>query len=1116
MKIKKQLLDFERKGNKKSRLFRPLALSFCMLTFIGASAQTGRVNITMKNASVKELFQVIEKQTSYRFSYRDVEIQGKDEITINANNEELKAVLSRELAKYGLTYQVSGNTIIVTPTQQNKGEKKQITGKVIDIKGEPVIGATVMEKGTTNGTITDFDGNFVLSAPQGASIEVSYIGYQTQQLVAKAGKPMSVTLKEDTEVLDEVVVVGYGTQKKVNVIGSIAQVGKEKLENRSAPMLANALTGQMSGVTIIQRSGQPGVDSNEIQVRGVGSFGAKPTALVLIDGIPGNLNDVNSEDVESISVLKDASTAAIYGSRAANGVILVTTKTGKQGKISVSYNSYIGFNRPTELPEYVDTWQYAELYNQAAGNEVYSPEDILKFKNGTDPDGHANEKYLEKMFSNNGIQTGHDITLNGGNDANKYMLSFGYLKQNGLVEHNDYERYNTRVNIVNDILSNLKLTTRLSGVMDTRNEPYAPGSLSSTNMLSLIGDAVRFPGIYPTVLSNGNYSQGPLLQGTPIAHVNSGSFYKAPKFAVNANARLDYNPIKDLTISVIGAYQYTNKEEKTYRSALKLDGDRIIGPSSLSHVMDKTIYKTFQTTIDYNKEINKHNIGILAGYSWEQEDYANVNGFRDKFPSNDLPYLNSGSPDNQKASGDAWGWALLSYFGRLKYNFNERYLLESTVRYDGSSRFPKNNRFGLFPSVAAGWRISEENFMKENEQLSWISSLKLKASWGKLGNQNISNYPYQTVYSLGQDYPFGPTLSQGAAVTVSKDSNIRWEETETIDAGLEASLWNGLLNFNITYFHRNTHDILYKPAGSVSSILGMGISEVNTGKLKNSGWEIELGHENQIGDFRYHINGNLSIIKNEVVTLGLGNVEQLNGMVGNGSDLFIGYPMHLYYGYLTDGVFLDQNDINNWYDQSKVTPKPQPGDIRYKDISGPDGMPDGKIDPNYDRVALGSRIPKFTFGLNIGTEYKNWDFSAFFQGVAGVKGYLENYAGFAFKGESGIQKWQAEGAFNPENPIRYPEYPRLELIATNTPNTVMSDFWILDASYIRLKNISLGYTLPKNILSKWGISNLRFYIQAENPLTWNKYRQGWDPEINTNGSYYPILSTYTFGVNFKF
>lgn len=1035
-------------------------------------------------------------------------------VDLNVKNGNIKEVLNQILSSY--KYRIEDNKIVLLGEVQQDGK---IWGVVSDAFG-PIAGANVVVKGTTNGTITDMDGRFSLDAPKGAKLQISYIGYITKELTVDTKTDYVIELVEDSQALEEVVVVGYGTEKKVNVIGSIAQIGSEKLENRSTPQLSNVLTGQMAGVTVIQRSGRPGNSGGEIRVRGVGSFGGesnKSDVLVLIDGIPGKLNDVSSEDVESISVLKDASTAAIYGSRAANGVILVTTKTGKEGKVSVGYNGYVGFNTPTALPEFVDTWQYATLYNEAVGREAYTQEEIQKFRDGSDPDHYANARYLDEVFSRKGLQTGHDVTINGGNAENKYMVSFGYLKQNGIVEKNDYQRYNARVNLINEILPGLKLTSRLSGVYGNRKEPMAPGGDDADNMLVLIQKALRFPGLTPTILSDGSFGAGRELHGTPAGWIKSDSFYENPEFSLNANVRLDYNPIKDLQLSAIGAYTYTNGEERTYRSTMKLSGDRVLGPSELKHKMGKTIYKTFQATAEYNKTIGGHTFGILAGYSWEQEDYRYVQGSRDKFPGNDLPYLNAGSPDNQKSEGTGNAWAIQSGFGRLRYNFNERYLFESTVRYDGSSRFPQSKKFGFFPSVAAGWRLSEENFFKENESLGFISNLKLKVSWGRLGNQNIGNYPYQSVYELGQNYPFGDTYTQGAAVTTAVDPTIKWEETETIDGGLEAVFWNGLLSVNASYFNRRTYDILYKPSGSVSTILGQKISEMNTGELKNFGWEFEVGHRNKIGDVSYNVNANLSIIKNKLTTLGVGNVEQLNGMVGNGSDLFIGYPIQMYYGYVSDGVFLDENDIKSWYDQSKVTPNPQPGDIRYKDISGPDGVPDGKIDPNYDRVYLGSRIPKFTFGLNLGVEYKGLDLSVLLQGVAGVTGMLDGFAGWAFRGDGNIQKWQAEGRFDPANPTRYPAYPRLEdLSNSTTPNIVTSDFWTQDASYIRLKNIQLGYTFPKKMLQAAKISNLRVYVQAENPLCWNKYKPGWDPEINTSGNYYPILATYTFGVNFKF
>ncbi len=1084
-------------------------------------SQSTTVSVKAKQMSLIDLFSQIEKQSEFLFFYVDNEVDNI-QVNIQANNKPVEEILSHALNGTGLGFTISDRNINIIKThrvQSQQSNTKRISGIVLDHENSPIIGANVVEKGTTNGTITDIDGKFTLEVHPNATLQVSYIGYDSQLIAVNNNSTFTIRLKEDTQALDEIVVVGYGVQKKANVVGSISQINSDVLENRPTPQLSNALTGQMSGVTVIQRSGNPGASSGEIRIRGVGSFGATPSALILIDGIPGDMNNINMQDVESVSVLKDASTAAIYGARAANGVILITTKSGKEGKTTVSYNGYAGFNTPTALPEFVDTWRWAELYNEATNSEIYSAEQIAKYRDGSDPDHYGNANYLKEVLSRKGFQTGHDLSINGGNEKTKYAVSFSYLSENGLVEKNNYSRYNARINLTNQLLPNLKLTTRASGVYSKRKEPSVPGgNPAASNMLQTIQLAFRFPGLTPSILSDGSYAVGPEMTGTPTAWVKSASFFENPFFNVDANIRLDYSPIDDLLLSVIGGYNKTFNDTKTYRSTLKLSDGRTTSPSSLTEENGRKTYKTFQATIDYGKVINQHDFAILAGYSWEQEDYTNLKGSRDKFPGNDLPYLNAGSPDNQKIEGGGYGWAIQSYFGRLKYNYAERYLFESTFRYDGSSRFPADQKFGFFPSVAAGWRISEEQFIKENEQLNWISGLKIKASWGRLGNQEITNYPYQTVYQLGQNYSYGGTVYQGAAVLKATDPTIKWEETETVDAGIESVLWNGLLSFNASWFNRNTYDILYKPSGSVSLILGQNISEMNTGKLRNRGWEFEIGHKNTIGDFSYSLNGNFSIINNKVISLGVGNVDQLNGMVGNGSDLFIGHPMQLYYGYKTDGVFVDQNDINGWVDQSAINASSAPGDIRYLDISGPDGVPDGKVDPNYDRVPLGSRIPKYTFGLNINMEYKNFDFSILLQGVAGVKGFLEGDAGYALRNKGNIQVWQAEGRFDPKNPTQYPEYPRLQDILGNStpPNYVTSDFWILNASYLRLRNAQLGYTFPKQWIDKLRLNHLRVYVQAENPFSFNSYRKGWDPEINTSGNYYPILATYTLGINLKF
>ncbi|MCC8154732.1 MAG: TonB-dependent receptor [Tannerellaceae bacterium] len=484
-----------------------------------------------------------------------------------------------------------------------------------------------------------------------------------------------------------------------------------------------------------------------------------------------------------------------------------------------------------------------------------------------------------------------------------------------------------------------------------------------------------------------------------------------PTVRFNSAIQFDYQPIKNLIISGTGAYNYTNAKDKRFRATLPVKIEEtinVLGPSRLEEEWKSTEYKSFQATANYFTTINNaHNLDVLVGYSWEDESQRSMNASRDNFPSNTLPHLTAGSPDNQLNGSGGYDWVIQSFFGRLQYNYKERYLVEATMRYDGSSRFPVDQRYAFFPSAALGWRLSEEKFIKENENLEFINNLKLKASIGLLGNNNIGNYAYQSVYNLGDkyNYPIGSNMAQGARLKKYADPNLKWETTRTVDGGFEGIFWDGLLSASATYFYRYTYDVLYKPSASVSSIFGLELSEVNTGELSNRGREFEIGHQNKIGEFQYGINANSSIIKNKIHSLGLGDVEQANGMVGNGSDLFVGYPMNMYYGYKTDGVFLDQADIDAWFahtDQSAMGStyeNTKPGDIRYLDIDG-----DGFVDPTHDRVYLGSRIPKYTFGISMNGAYKGFDLNIFLQGVAGVKGFLNNYAGFALFSEGNIQR----------------------------------------------------------------------------------------------------------------
>lgn len=1095
------------------RSYAVLQFLVLTITFTWAYSQD-KFSFTLMDEPLEKLFQVIQEQTDYQFIYNNEDLANAPRISIRAVNMAIEEVLRESFKNTALEYRMRNHTIVVS--RMSKPPQREIIGRITDDQGKTLVGATISAKGTSVVSKSNETGYYRITVPMDAKVLVfSMVGYTAIEQELGASAVVNVALSASVSDLDEVVIVGYGTQKKVNVIGSVSQVNSEDIENRPVTQVTHALTGQMPGVTVRVASGRPGSNGGTIRVRGVGSFGAVPDALVLIDGIPGSLNEINPDDIQSVSVLKDASSAAIYGARSANGVILVTTKAGSASQLAISYNGYVGFNEATELPDFANSWEYAEMYNVASGSNSYTPEDIDNFRSQRDPDNFPNTHFLNHLFSNRGLQNGHTLNLNGAGEKVKYFLSGGYLNQDGIIPKNNYERYNVRLNLESDLGSNFKLTTRLAGAFEERNEPQATANRGGELTDQLIQQAVRYPAVYLGQASNGDFGIGPESSGTPVSWLASASYLRNPRNRINANAKLDWTPIEGLNFSAIGGYNFTLLEQHSYRASQRLNADLTLVQSNLDKFRNKSMFKTMQFLGEYGKAFGKNNLDFLIGYSFENEINDNFSGYRQDFPSNDYTEIGMGGADNQQVDGAVSEWAIQSLFARLKYNRSDRYLFESTVRYDGSSRFPDDNKYALFPSLAVGWRLSEEDFLKS---VTWLSNLKLKASWGILGNQNLGgDYPYQIVLNSGRNYPFGNSMSTGAAYWTYKDANIRWESTETTDVGIESEFFGGKLGLNATYFNRNTSDILFIPAASVSSVLGVGISETNTGKARNTGWEFDAYYRGNINDFTYSIGGNLSIINNKVLTLGLGNVQQPNGMVGNGSNLFIGYPMQMYYGYLTDGVFLDDTDIAEWPTQTAVTPQPQAGDLRYRDISGPDGVPDGKVDPTHDRTYLGSQIPKYTFGVNLGLNYKGIDFSAFLQGVSGVSGQLTGYAGLAFFNLGNIQRWQMEGRFNPDHPVRYPEYPRLEVVSNSgTPNTGLSDFWVLNAAYLRVKNVQLGYTFPKQLLNAARIDRIRLYVSVENPVTWSSYRQGWDPEISTGGSYYPILSTYTLGCNIKF
>ena len=679
--------------NKK--FIRVLGLGVGLFLAGSLSVNAQKVSFNGERLSLKQAFEKIESVSKYKIAYNTSQLDVNKQVVLNQKNQDVLQILSDLLKGTNCVYQVNNNYIVITLKDDEK--VKKIKGTIKDSAGEPIIGANVILKGdATVGSITDIDGNFDLSVPSNATLQVSYIGYNTQDVPIGNKSFLNITLKEDTETLDEVVVVGYGSQKKVNVIGSIASVDSKALESRAVPDVSNMLTGQMSGVTITQESGNPGQDAGTIRIRGVGSFGATPSPLVLVDGLPGSLSDLTPADIDNISVLKDASSAAIYGSRAANGVILVTTKKGKEGKARIIYNGSVGMSQATELPELAHSYEYAEFYNKAIGAETYTPEMIQKYRDGSDPDNYADEMYLDDLLGGHALQTKHELSVSGGTEKVQYMVSLGYLRQNGLLDNNYYNRYNARVNLGAELAKNLKLQVRLSGMTSDRHEPSTPGSLDIGGFKGIISNAVRFPGLTPTYLQNGEVGLGPKLQGTPVAWVDCASSYREDYDKFKNNIELSYQPIDGLTLKILGGYNYTLSHVRHYRCDMILTGDKSTGPSTLSDEMKRTVYKTFQAVADYNKSFGKHNLAALVGYTWEDEGQRTLSGSRNNFPSDDVPFLGAGGADGQTNGGGGYDWAIQSVFGRLTYNYDQRYLFETTMRYDGSSRFPTVSKYGFF------------------------------------------------------------------------------------------------------------------------------------------------------------------------------------------------------------------------------------------------------------------------------------------------------------------------------------------------------------------------------------------------------------------------------------
>lgn len=988
-------------------------------------------------------------------------------------------------------------------------------GLVKDATGESVIGASVVVKGTTNGTITDFDGNFSLDGiKKGDVIVISYVGYQTQEIKWN-GSPLNVILKEDSKTLSEVVVVGYGTQKKANLSGSVAMVDSKELENRPIQNVSSGLQGLMPGVAITGTNGAPGQDAGKIRVRGIGTLN-EAGPYILVDGIEtGTLSAVDPNDIESISVLKDAASAAIYGSKAANGVVLITTKRGKTGQTKISYSGYLSFQNATNMIERMGSYEYASLLNQALEAEGMSKRfndtELQKFKDGNDPLYPDTDWY--DLAYKTGVQHRHNVNINGGSENVKYMASLGYLNQTGILPNAGREQFNARTNL--DMKINKRLSARMNlsfiknDYSDASSAYYGGSSDQIIRQLNLIAPWI--------VARYDDGTWGTISDGSPIAWLDSGMKVNRDNYNFSGMAAVDYEIFDGLKLTLQGAYVNNLQNYNYFQKYIKYNENKESDPSQLDERFYKWDRTNYDALLNYNKNFGKHNIKGLLGWHTEKYNYKYQKAVRKKFPNNELTDMNAGDTSTQSNEGYTAELAMISWFARINYDFAGKYLLEANIRADASSRFAEGHRWGYFPSFSGAWRISEEAFM-ESAKDSWLSGLKIRASWGQLGNQdalsgsNNDYYPALNTYNLDSKYAFGGSLNSGYYQRKYRLETISWEKASTWGVGVDFTLFNKL-NGSLDYYNRKTTGIIMDV--TVPKEFALDAYKDNVGSMRNSGIEINLSYNTKIGQVDFGIAGNFSYNKNEILDLGGGDPNKyLDATDGYSQRNKVGEAMNSYYIYRADGFFNSQEEADAYTAKygNPFGKTFKAGDLRYVDTNK-----DGKLTAD-DREYCGSSDPKIIYGFNINAGWKGIDLSLMFNGAAGVKRLFDGYEVYGnFSGDAAHPATIWRDAWTPDN--HDASMPRIfyDTNSASSSRSVQSDFWLQDTSYLRLKNLQLGYTLPKGWLNSVGVENIRIYYSVENLLTFDKMKINIDPESTSQRlSSYPLLRTHAFGVNVTF
>ena len=1012
-------------------------------------------------------------------------------------------------------------------------QQVNVSGVIKDATGETVIGASVMVKGTKTGTVTDFDGRFHVECTPGATLVISYIGYQTQEV--KAADGMNVVLQEAANDLNEVVVTGYTTQRKADLTGAISVVSVDDIAKQNENNPIKALQGRVPGMNI-SADGSPSGTAT-VRIRGIGTLNNNDP-LYIVDGIPtkAGMHELNGNDIESIQVLKDAASASIYGSRAANGVIIITTKKGKEGKIKVDFDGSIAVSTYAHKMKVLNAKEYGQVMWQAYVNDGMDPNtNGLGYRydwgynaQGTPVlNGISMKKYLDDAgttpaadtdwfdeTTRTGVIQQYNVSVSNGSDKGSSFFSLGYYKNLGIIKTSDFNRFSARMNTEYKLLKNKMLTVGEHFTLNRTSEVQAPGGF--------LQNVLQFNPSLPIYTEDGNYA-GPVGgypdRYNPVAVLERNKDNRYTYWRMFGDAYLNLNPFKDFNIRTTFGLDYSQKQQRFFTYPVT-EGNVANNKNGVEAKQEHWTKWMWNAVATYNMELGKNRIDLMAGMELNRQDDIYFSGYKEGFSILNPDYMwPDAGTTNPQAYGGGSGYSLVSFFGKANYNYADKYMASFTIRRDGSSRFGKNNRYATFPSVSAGWRINQENFLKK---ASWIDDLKIRASWGQTGNQEIDNLARYTLYvsnygvnenggqSYGTSYDIagtngGSTLASGFKRNQIGNDNIKWETTTQTDLGFDFAFFRNTLYGNFDWYFKKTKDILVNMPGI--AVMGEGSSQwINAGEMENRGFEFNIGYRNQTHfGLKYDVTANISSYRNKITALP--TTVAANGTFGgNGVKSVIGHPMGAQVGYVADGIFKSQEEIDNHATQEGAGL----GRIRWKDLTG-----DGKI-TEADQTWIYNPVPDFTYGFNIYLEYKNFDFTAFFQGVQGVdiisdlKKETDIWAGlnigFLNKGKRLLDAWSAT---NPDSNV-----PALSLSDNNNEKRV-SSYWVENGSYLKLRTIQFGYNFPQTIASKLAMQRLRMYVSAQNLFTIKSSSfTGVDPENPNYG--YPIPLNITFGLNVTF